>query len=121
MGIEKVGSIVEKLKEEYNLQMLGFDQMSRKGYVLVPRFLFDLKISLAAKMVYALLLSYAWNKDFCFPGQDRLASDLRITRMTLSKHIKELKKSGLLHLIRRGRGQTNIYVLKLPSVDIKKK
>ncbi len=33
-----------------------------------------------AKLCYAMLLSYAWQKDSCFPGQEALAKDLGISK-----------------------------------------
>jgi hypothetical protein len=29
-------------------------------------------------MAYAMLLKFAWQKDFCFPAQERIATDLGI-------------------------------------------
>ena len=41
-------------------------------------------ISVGAKTVYAVLLSYAWHNDLCFPGQERLASDIGLTRVRVT-------------------------------------
>ena len=62
-------------------------------------------------LVYALLLSYAWHNDSCFPGQDRLAEDCGKTQSWVSKRMVELEKNNFLEIQRRGQGKTNIYVL----------
>lgn len=119
MKPKKIGDIaigiVEAHELEKNLKLVGFDAMSRKGYFLVPRYLFDLKISAEAKFVYATLLSYAWNKDYSFPGQDTIAKDLSLSRDTIIRRIKELKDHKLLRVTRRGQGKPNIYHLYLPK------
>ena len=44
-----------------------------------------------AKTVYALLLSYAWHNDLCFPGQDRLARDMGMGIASVNRFVKELE------------------------------
>ncbi len=93
----------------------GADLLSEKGYTLVPNFVLQTKlISGKAKLVYAMLLSYAWgNKDSAFPGQARLADDCGNSHRTVWAAIKELQKNGFITVIRRGLGKTNLYILHL--------
>ncbi len=65
------------------------------------------------KMAFAMLLSYAWQNDFCFPGQQRLAEDLGLSDRSVRTNLKALEANGLLHIKRRGQGKTNIYELDL--------
>ena len=64
-------------------------------------------------MAFAMLLSYAWQNDFCFPGQERLAEDLGLSDRSVRTHLKFLEANGLLTIRRRGQGKTNIYELDL--------
>jgi DNA-binding transcriptional ArsR family regulator len=70
-------------------------------------------LSAGDKMTFAMLLSYAWQNDYCFPGQERLAQDLGLTDRSVRTHLKSLEKIGLLTVKRRGQGKTNIYELDL--------
>jgi len=110
----------EKKGRERNLEMVGFSDMSRKGYTLIPNYLLELKISTTAKVLYALLLSYCWNKDFCFPGQEEAAKRLNITEKTIQRNLQELQEAGLIKVTRRGQGKTNKYILYATARNYKK-
>ena len=108
------------LKEKYQhstreIILEGADVFTQRGYTLVPNFVLQTKlISGKAKLVYAMLLSYAWgNKDSAFPGQERLAKDCGSSPRTVWAAIKELEKNGFVTVIRRGLGKTNVYILHL--------
>ena len=66
-----------------------------------------------------MLLKYAWQNDFCFPGQDRLAEDMGVTRQSVNTYIKELKNKGFISIKRQGQGRPNSYTLNL-TVDKKR-
>jgi len=84
-----------------------------KGFTLIPNYILRAKgISRDAKMLYGILLSYAWQTDSCFPGYDRLMEDMQCQSQALSKYIKELKTVGLIDVQRRGQGMTSLYTLK---------
>lgn len=91
----------------------GADVVSQKGYTLVPNYvLYKSDLTANAKLVYAMLLSYAWGaKDHARPGQDRIAKQCGLSKRTVIRAIKELSSAGFLTILRRGRGWTNIYVL----------
>ncbi len=56
------------------------DEVVREGFTQVPNLLLKRSdLSHVAKIAYALLLSYAWQQDRCFPGQDTLASDMGLS------------------------------------------
>ena len=73
--------------------------------------LMDGLISANAKTVYSLLLSYAWHNNFCFPGQERLAEDMGMSRSRVTEFVTELEKAGLISVQRRGQGRTNLYTV----------
>lgn len=41
------------------------------------------KLFASAKLIYAMLLKYAWQNDYCFPGQERLAKEMGAGKRTL--------------------------------------
>jgi DNA-binding transcriptional ArsR family regulator len=50
-----------------------------------------------------MLLSYAWQNDFCFPGQVR---NLGLHERNVRRHLKSLEANDLLAIQRRGQGKT---------------
>ena len=63
-------------------------------------------------MTYAMFLHYAWHKDSCFPGQDRLALDMGMSTSRVNEFIKALETAGFVEITRRGQGKTNVYKIK---------
>ena len=102
--------------KERNIVLKGADAATHEGYTQVPNFLLKLKpLSSGDKMTFAMLLAYAWQNDFCFPGQERLAEDLGVTDRSVRTNLKALEEQGLLVIKRRGQGKTNIYELNLTA------
>lgn len=62
-------------------------------------------------MTYAVILSYAWQEDSCFPGQDRMAKDLGTTDRSVRTFLAELKAHGYIDWKQRGLGKPNIYYI----------
>ncbi len=104
-------SISEAIKER-NISLDTTNPVVRDGFTQVPNFILrDAGLSVGAKVVYAMFLSYAWHNDSCFPGQDRLAEDMGLSRVRVTQLIAELEKSGLVTIQRRGQGKTNLYTI----------
>ena len=59
-----------------------------------------------------MFLSYAWHNNHCFPGQERLASDMGMSVSRTNEFIKELEAANLIAITRRGQGKTNLYTIK---------
>jgi Helix-turn-helix domain len=88
------------------------DPNLRSGFAQVPRpVLRATVLSDKAKLVYTLLLDYAWQQGSCFPGQQRLASDLFTTVRTIRRALEELKRCHFISWKRRGLSQTNVYTI----------
>ena len=105
---------IADLLRERNIILKGADAATRGGFTQVPNFLLKSKnLSAGDKIAFAMLLSYAWQNDNCFPGQRRLAEDMGIHETNVRKHLKSLEANGLLSIARRGQGKTNIYTLNL--------
>jgi biotin operon repressor len=106
--------IADFLKERQNIILKGADAATAKGFTQVPNFLLkSTRLSAGDKMTFAMLLSYAWQNDYCFPGQARLAEDLGLSDRSVRTHLRSLEAHGLLAIQRRGQGKTNIYELNL--------
>ncbi len=101
---------MKQVKEKDTIQIL--DKSLKQGFTAIPRMVLkNPHLTMQAKVIFALLLDYAWQKGSCFPGQDRLANDLSVHRNTIIKHLKELKEYGLISWKQRGLNQTNIYYI----------
>lgn len=106
--MKAIGEIIR----EQNIVLTTLDSVTRGGFTQVPNFILrDPDLSLGAKVTYAMFLSYAWHNDSCFPGQDRLAIDLGMSRTSVTAFIGELQKRGLIAVQRRGQGRTNVYTV----------
>ncbi len=88
------------------------DPIARHGFTQLPNFILrNAELSANAKVVYSLLLSYAWHNDLCFPGQERLADHMGVNISTVSRAITELEDCSLIEIERRGQGRTNFYII----------
>ena len=77
--------------KDRNIILKGADAATRQGFTQVPNFLLKSKnLTAGDKMTFAMLLSYAWQNDYCFPGQVRLGLDLGIHETNVRKHLKSL-------------------------------
>jgi hypothetical protein len=99
---------------EKNIVLRGADILSAKGFTQVPNHvLVSDKISPGAKLTYAMLLKYAWQNDYCFPGQTRLARDMGVTDRSVRTYLHELKEKMFIGIKQRGQGKPNLYELNL--------
>ena len=98
---------------ERNIRLDTNDPVVRGGFTQIPNFILnDPKLSLGAKVTYAKFLQYAWHNDHCFPGQERLAGEIGMSRTRVNEFTKELERLGLIKITRRGQGKTNLYEIK---------
>lgn len=111
--METIGSLLK----DHNIVLKGGDIISTGGgFTQVPNFiLVSEKVSVGAKLTYAMLLKYAWQDDYCFPGQEKLAEDMGAGKRSVVRWIKELEEADFLTVKRRGLGKSNIYELNLTA------
>jgi hypothetical protein len=101
---------IKDVLEKHTIVVLN--QALKHGFAQIPRYvLCDHRLSMAARLTYAVLLSYAWQQDSCFPGQDRMAVDLGVTRRAVINYLMELRDCNYISWQRRGLGKTNIYYI----------
>lgn len=103
-GLPDEGREKNTLLHEDGAFSLGFTQLP--NIVLYAR-----NLSAQAKTLYAILLSYSWKEDKCFPGYARLCEHMGLSEKIVRRHMQELEAVKLLAHKRRGLGKTNIYTL----------
>ena len=107
-SMKPIGEIIR----EQNITLATTDPVARGGFTQIPNFILkDPSLSVGAKVAYSMFLSYAWHNDSCFPGQERLAEDMGMSRSRVTEFISELEKAGLVTIHRRGQGKTNLYTV----------
>ncbi len=100
----------KELLEKHTVVILN--EALKRGFMQLPNYVLrDKQLSFGARLAYAVLLSYAWQEESCFPGQARMARDLGVSRRMLSDYLKELKQRGYIAWERTGLNKTNIYYL----------
>ena len=112
-----IGEIIDR-----NIVLKGADLLTAKGFTMVPNhLLISNRISPGAKLTYAMLLKYAWQNDYCFPGQERLAKDMGVTDRSVRTYLHELETATFISIMQRGLGKPNLYELNLlPSAADRK-
>jgi hypothetical protein len=69
----------------------------QSGYGIVHRSVLQMKdISRGAKLLYALLCSYANKEGHCFPSEETMASDLKTVDRSIRRWLGELTFKGML-------------------------
>lgn len=108
--MEHIGQVLSNTAQ--NIKIRGADNATRLGFTQVPNFaLKSTSISPGAMLAYSMLLHYAWQNDYCFPGQDRLAADMGVAKRSVVTYLQELERAGFIIVERRGQGKSNIYEL----------
>lgn len=106
------GRHIGDILKDRNIEIIGADPVTQHGFTQVPNFILTKNdISVGAKLAYAMLLKYTWDKDACFPGQATLAEDMGSGERSVRRYLEELEMGGLLQIVQRGLGKTNLYRL----------
>lgn len=112
--MEKLSNI--KSFRDRNIVIEGMDAATRMGWTGVPNVILDMRtISPGAKLTYAILLKYARENNYCYPGQARVAKDIGTSRQTINAYIRELSNANIITVERRGQGKSNKYHLSLKA------
>jgi hypothetical protein len=91
------------------------DAVLQSGWTKVPNDLIEHpSISPGAKLTWIGLALYAHQRDEAWPGQERLADVIGFSERSVRTYIGELQSVGLLDVLRRGLGMTNLYRLHVP-------
>lgn len=102
-----------EILKERNIVFEAPNPVTAEGFTQVPNFILrSPKLSVGAKLTYAMFLSYAWHNEFCYPGQEKLAEAIGVSRQSVGNFIRELEGEGLIGVKRRGLGKTNLYTIR---------
>ena len=96
------------------------------GFGILPKaVMIDPNLSLQAKGIFAYLVTYAGNSETAFPSQKTISYQLRISKDTVGKYIKELRENGYLEIEQKregGRFSHNVYkLIPCPKIPYPKK
>ena len=112
MQMKSIGEVIQ----EKSIVIKGGYALSTCGFTQAPKAILKFKeITPVGKMTYAMLLSHAWQNDYCYPGQERLACDIGVSNRSVRTFLKELEAKGLLKVKQQGQGRTNIYQIDLKA------
>lgn len=78
---------------------------------IMPRFLFKLKISAAAKVLYTLICDFAREKNYCWPSNKTLAENIPCGLTALKTYLQELVDQKLIKFDYRNGGSRVIHLL----------
>lgn len=83
-----------------------------QGFTQVPNYILrNPSISVQARFLYQVLLSYAWDKKEAFPGQVVLCETMGCSDDSIRRYLNELKEHKLIDWKQRGLGKTNLYTV----------
>lgn len=83
------------------------------GFTMIPNdVLRDRGLTLATRVVYGVILSYAYGQNPCTASTERLCADAGIGRTALFEAVAELRERGLIEVTKRRSGtvRRNVYV-----------
>ena len=81
---------------------------------ILPQFILEKRITLGAKVMYALLCNYASEKDHCWPSHATLASRLSCSISSVKNYLAELVRENLI-AIRKEHYRSSVYYLICPE------
>lgn len=95
----------------------GTDPRVSGGWVAVPKVILRATlISAAGKVMYGILLDYAWKDNGPWPDHAALGHDAGCSERNARRHLEELRVHALIRVHRRGLTQPNTYeILPVPE------
>lgn len=85
----------------------------KEGFGMIQRDIMISDISIHSKALYALLVSYAGEKQTCYPSINTICKNLKVSKPTIIKSINELKNNKLVivqkKITKEGDYGNNIY------------
>jgi hypothetical protein len=110
-------SLTEVIKQRVERVIIE-NEMLRAGFAALPYVVLrDKRLSIGARLAYAVLLSYAWQEDSTFVGQAKMAGDMGISERQLQRYLYELRDHAYIDISRHDKRFNNTYIIK----DVKTK
>lgn len=109
------------LKQRFE-QVIIENEMLRAGFAAVPYLVLrDGRLSIGARLAYAILLMYAWQEEACFAGQEKMAHDMDVSERQLRRYLEELEEGGYIRIKQQGLNKPNLYYILDVKTKLKKK
>ncbi len=116
--MQKLGPLIQRRVERIIVE----NEMVRAGFAALPYVVLrDTKLSIGGRLTYAVLLSYAWQEDSTFVGQEKMAKDMGISERQLQRYLYELRDHGYIEISREDRRFNNTYTIKDVKTKLKAK
>jgi hypothetical protein len=80
------------------------------GFTIVPNSIINANISKESKLLYIVLLMFAFQKGNCFPSVKTLGTILSANERTIRRNLKKLKEEKLIKVENRN-GKSSVYTL----------
>ena len=109
--------ITQALRQRFE-QIIIENEMLRAGFAALPYMVLrDTRLSVGARLAYAVLLMYAWQDGATFAGQQKMANDIGVSERQLRDYLKDLQSRGYIRIKRQGLNKPNLYYI----LDVKTK
>lgn len=106
--MDNVGPLVRQRLEQIVIE----NETLRAGFAALPYIVLkDTRLSLGARLSYAVLLMYAWQEGATFAGQLKMASDVGVSERQLRNYLQELQGAGYIRIKRQGLNRPNVYYI----------
>ncbi|MBI3732424.1 MAG: helix-turn-helix domain-containing protein [Chloroflexi bacterium] len=116
--MKPIGSIVRQRVERILIE----NEMLRAGFAALPYVVLrDTRLSIGARLTYAVLLSYAWQEASTFVGQRQMARDMGLSERQLQRYLYELRDRQYIEISRADRRFNNTYLIKDVKTKLKAK
>ena len=103
-------------------QIIIENEMLRAGFAALPYIVLrDTRLSVGARLSYAVLLSYAWQEASCFAGQGKMAKDMGISERQLRRYLHDLHDAGYIDIRQQGLNKPNLYYIRDVRTKLKRK
>lgn len=115
---KSVGEVIRSRVERIIVE----NEMLRAGFAALPYVVLrDKTLSVGARLTYAVLLSYAWQEDATFVGQEKMGKDMGISERHLRRFLAELKDHRYIDISREDRRFNNTYIIRDVKTKLKAK
>jgi Mn-dependent DtxR family transcriptional regulator len=95
------------------------------GYGIIPKRLMTMDVHNNVKLILAYMLSYSGGGNSCFPSYSRMAEDLKMSKSTISRTVKECIRLGFLHVeklnVNNPLNHSNKYILDILTMPLQER
>jgi hypothetical protein len=103
-------------------QIIIENEMLRAGFAALSYMVLrDTRISVGARLACAVLLSYAWQDEACFAGQQKMARDMGVSERHLRRFLEELEDAAYIRIRRQELNRPSLYYILEVRTKLKRK